>query len=55
MRGYLRIPVELPEQPEIKRIVDEARRTIYINTAAKKGANIITVIPAALQWTWRPQ
>ena len=40
MKDYTRIKVELPQHPQIARIISRDLRRIYINTAADPGAKI---------------
>ena len=42
------IPVELSGTPDLLRIYDIERRVIWINTAAREGANIIALEPKRL-------
>ena len=45
VKGYVKQAVSIPEEPEVARIYDEAARKTYINRAARKGANVIVLIP----------
>ena len=40
MREYTKMKIELPEHPEIARIIWPDKRRIYINAAADPGAKI---------------
>jgi hypothetical protein len=40
MKGYERMMVELPQYPQIKRIVSRDQKRIYINAAADPNARI---------------
>lgn len=43
--GYRRTHTCMPLEPEVEMYVSRSKRTIYINTAAKPGANITKLIP----------
>lgn len=43
--SYRRTSTCMPLEPEVEMYVSRAKRTIYINTAAKPGANITKLIP----------
>lgn len=51
MNAYLRLPVEIKERPDVRRIVNQATRTIYINRAADREAKIIILLPVPAEWT----
>lgn len=40
MKGYSEMIIELPEHPEISRVIWPDQKRIYINAAADPGANI---------------
>lgn len=40
MKDFSRIKVELPQYPQIARIIGRDQKRIYINTAADPGAKI---------------
>lgn len=43
--SYRRTSTCMPLEPEVETYVSRSKRTIYINTAAKPGANITKLIP----------
>lgn len=55
MNAYLRLPVEIKERPDVRRIVNQATRTIYINRAADREAKIIILLPVPAEWTRQPE
>ena len=38
--SYRKVPMSMPEYPEIRRFIWRSQKTIYINTAARPGAKI---------------
>lgn len=42
--GYAVVYIDVPMYPEIERFIYTAKRTIYINLAAKPAANIIKLV-----------
>lgn len=45
MKNYLRLLVDLPESPNVLRVVHPAARTIYINRCAAAWARLIVLLP----------
>ena len=43
--SYRRIPMAMPEFPEVRRFIWRSQKTIYINTAARHGAKIDKLLP----------
>ena len=43
--SYRRIPMAMPEYPEVRRFIWRSQKTIYINTAARHGAKIDKLLP----------
>ena len=38
--SYRKVPMSMPEYPDIRRFIWRSQKTIYINTAARPGAKI---------------
>ena len=43
---YDKVYVDMPECPEIRKIICIAEKVVYINTAAAPDADILQIIPA---------
>ena len=43
--SYRRIPMAMPEFPEVRRFIWRSKKTIYINTAARHWAKIDKLLP----------
>ena len=44
MKNYIRLPIDLPDSPNVLRAVQPATRTIYINRCAAAWAKVVVLI-----------